>query len=61
MSAPNSCELHVRQCHDVVRLVQEVVNIDRRLRLCPQIKFVLVGESRAYQLIKLVSRHIIYG
>lgn len=55
MSTPDSCEMHVCQCHDVVRLVQEVVNIDRRLRLCSQIKFVLVSESGAYELIKLVS------
>ena len=55
MSTPNSREMHVHQCHDVVRLVQEVINIIRRLRLCPHIKFVLINKSSIYQLTKLAS------
>lgn len=55
MLTPNSRKMHDSQCHDVVRLVQEVVNIDRRLRLCSHIKFILVSKSGAYQLTKLVS------
>lgn len=48
--------MYVRQCHDMVRLVQEVINIDRWLRFCPHIKFVLVSQSGAHQLRKLITR-----